>query len=293
MNKAVLVTGASGFIGRHVVRVLADAGIPAVAFGRSVIPGPAGVSISSGDLLHAPDLERALDGVDRVIHLAAATGKASAEQMEAVNVDGTSALIEACGRLGVKRLVHVSTIAVGYEDITDYPYARSKRWAEQLVSESDLDWTIVRPTIVLGPDSPLLGPLKTLATPPVMLVPGAGTVMVQPIDVRDVATALVDMAMREASIGHVVELGGPERITMFNLLRLIREAAGKGPGPSLSIPLFLLKAGATAATGLLGPRTPLTTGQLTAFRYDSTADEPPAGVAPTAEHGIAAMLSAL
>jgi nucleoside-diphosphate-sugar epimerase len=290
VNAAVLVTGASGFIGRWVVRLLSERQVATVALTRSAsIESPGVVSIN-GDLLDPDALDRAMKGVDRVVHLAAATGKASLAEMERVNVGGTRTLVEACVRNGVRRIVHVSSIAVTYSDLSDYPYGRSKLSAEQVVKESDLDWTIVRPTVVLGPDSPALGPFRSLAAGPALMVPGGGRVKVQPIDVRDVARSLVDFVTGPAAVGEIVELGGPEQLPMRELLGRVRKQAGKGVGPMVPIPLGLLRGVARVAEMALGTRAPVTPGQLTAFRFDSTAREAPDGSVATPEHDVAAML---
>ncbi len=261
-----------------------------MAFSRSPAPEVRLCTSVPGDLLNPTDLDRAFRGVDRVIHLAAATGKASDADMQRGNVDGTGALIDACTRNGVSRLVHVSTIAVTYPDLSDYPYGRSKRSAEALVLASGLDWTIARPTIVLGPGSPALGPFRTLAAGPALLVPGGGEVAVQPIDVRDVAASLVTLLDADEAKGKIVELGGPERLSMRDLLNRIRERAGKTPGRGVHVPLAMLGAVARVATALLGTRAPLTPGQLTAFRFDSVAADPPTGCVTSSDRAIDAML---
>ena len=261
-----------------------------MALTRSASVESPGVVSINGDLLDPDALDRAMEGVDRVVHLAAATGKASLVEMERVNVGGTRTMVEACVRNDVRRVVHVSSIAVTYPDLSDYPYGRSKLSAEQVVKESNLDWTIVRPTVVLGPDSPALGPFRSLAAGPALMVPGGGRVKVQPIDVRDVARSLVDIVTGPAAVGEIVELGGPEQLPMRELLGRVRAQAGKGAGPLVPIPLGLLRGVARVAEMTLGTRAPVTPGQLTAFRFDSIARQPPDGSVATPEHDVAAML---
>ena len=153
---ALFLTGATGFIGRRLLPALdAERVGPVHCLVRGPVKLAAGAHLVTGDLLDPSSYAAALAECDTVVHLAALTGKASFKEHRRVNVKGTAALLEACREVGVKRFIHVSTIAVTYPDQDVYAYAQTKTEAEELVRVSRLDFAIVRPTIVLGPGSPL------------------------------------------------------------------------------------------------------------------------------------------
>lgn len=267
------VTGIGGFVGRRVAARIAARGTPAVALIRSGPAVDSGEAIRAvrADLLDPAGYEGALRGCDVVVHLAAATGRASPAEHHRVNVDGTRALLGACERAGVRRFVFVSSIAAGFPDTAGYPYARSKIAAEECVRTSGLDFTIVRPTMIFGPDSPVLVGLRRLAAAPVMPVFGGGRVLVQPIWVEDVAELVLAVADDAALRGDTIELGGPDRLPLIELLRRIRLRVRGRRGPVLKVPIGPMLPVLAVAERVAGRLLPFTIGQLATFRFDGTA----------------------
>lgn len=260
----------------------------------------ADLGIVRGDIREPDRYMEALEEADTVIHLAAATGKASRREHFDVNLHGTRQLVAACERAGVRRFIHVSSIAARFADIGGYPYAESKRAAEDVVRRSSLQWWIVRPTIVLGPDSPIWRRLKALAGGALVLVPGGGRVRVQPIWVDDLADELVRLAGRGAAPrapippGRVLELGGAETLTLNDLLsRIHRSIRGTEPRLvhlPLSAPLAILGLVERIAPSLL----PFQRGQFASFVQDGTARPDFAGPSdPAGRHGVDWMLERL
>ncbi|MGE3956196.1 MAG: SDR family oxidoreductase [Vicinamibacterales bacterium] len=274
MRDAIWVSGAGGFVGRRLLPHLAATGRPVVALLRTppAEPLPDGVTVVRGDLLDPGTYLSSLQGCSTVVHLAASTGKAAASEHERVNGLGTERLVDAAIRAGVGRFVFVSTIATTFPDLADYPYARAKVRAEAAVRASGLPHVILRPTIILGDDAPLLGALGKLAMLPVVVMPGDGRVQVQPIHVDDVCRAIVvslDLASRN---GEAIEIGGPDTLTMEALLQRLRVARGGSAGPVLHVPLVAMRLPLRLAERAgLGAVLPVTAGQLTAFRFDSRA----------------------
>jgi NADH dehydrogenase len=280
-STTLFATGVSGFVGRALLARLAPRRVPdgkgerptrIVGLSRNVtamsLPN---VELVRGDLLRPEGWIRHLEGAGVVLHAAAATGKLRPEEYERVNVEGTRALIEACRRAGVRHLRYVSSIATTYPELERYPYGRSKRDAEELVRQSGLAWSILRPTIVLGRRSALWRSLRGLACLPLIPVFGAGTVRVQPIHVDDLCDVLADWIFDEALAGGTFDAGGPDVLSMEDLLQRIRSAVKGGRGPVLHLPLGPLMGGLRALEGPLFALLPLTSGQLYAFAYDSTA----------------------
>lgn len=280
-STTLFATGVSGFIGRALLARLAPRRVPdgkgerptrVIGLSRNVtamsIPN---VELVRGDLL-APDAwAKHLAGVGVVLHAAAATGKLRPEEYERVNVEGTRALIEACRSAGVRHLRYVSSIAAGYPDLERYPYGRSKRAAEELVRQSGLSWSILRPTIVLGRRSALWESLRGLASLPLIPVFGTGAVRVQPIHVDDLCDVLADWTFDESLAGGTFDAGGPDALSMEDLLQRIKQAVQGRRGAVLHVPLAPLMGGLRLLEGPLFALLPLSSGQLYAFAHDSTA----------------------
>jgi NADH dehydrogenase len=212
-----------------------------------------------------------------VLHLAAVTGKAAPADYQRGNVETTRALLGACDRAGVSRFVFVSTIAATFADRRFYPYAESKIAAEALVAASPINSVIVRPTMILGPGSPIELSLGKLAGLPVSPMFGDGLRRVQPIDVDDVVDVLAALA-QGASIGDgVIEIGGRDTYDLRELYARLRTAHGKAGSPRLmNLPLRLIRQMLAAVEKPLLPLLPLTAGQLATFANDGVAAPHPA-----------------
>ena len=260
MPKGIFVTGASGFVGRHLLPELRTLGRPVVTL--------------EGDLLEPDAYRSALRSCDTVIHLAARTGAASAAEHERVNARGTEVLLDACRNEGVSRILFVSSIAVTFPANIGYHYADAKRRAEDAVTHSGLRFTIVRPTVIAGPGSPNLKSLEQLALLPFVVVPGSGRSRVQPIDVSAVAEAVAGIVRQDAFANTVVELGGSKVLTMEEHLQQIRIARTGRPGSVVHVPLALFSIPLRMAEAVgLGRLLPVTAGQLSSFRFDGVTAE--------------------
>lgn len=255
----VFLTGATGFVGRPFAALLNARHVHVTA-----LPRP------EGDLLTPATYAAALRGADTVVHLAAVTGRAPDAEYARVNVQGTTALVRAARDAGVSRFLFCSTIAVTFPDRRHYPYAISKAEAEAVVADSGLRWTTVRPTIVAGPGSPVMSRLAALARLPVVPLFDGGRARVQPIHVDDLALLLDDVLQRDRFDGEVLEFGGPDVLSLRDLLGRLR---GGRPARWLTIPTAPLRAALAIAEPILGARTPLSRGQLATFRFDGVARE--------------------
>ncbi len=271
--QTLFLTGATGFVGRHVVTRLDSARFPVV---RCLVrPGAAdaardwnrpGLDIISGTLEDPASYALALADADVVLHLAAITGRASPRTYRRINVDGTRQLL-ATGRA---RFVFVSSIAVAFSRTRAYHYARSKREAEALVRASGHNHVIVRPTMVFGPGSPVAEKLSRLASSRVVF--GNGRVLVQPIDVGDLADLLVTLAATNLLPNDVVEAGGPDVIALDALLAGMRRSAGAAPATFFHLPARPIIEVLALIEGLGLRCAPVHAGQLASFVNDSTAD---------------------
>lgn len=272
----LFVTGISGLVGRAVAAELEARRLGATVLLRgSTSDLSGGFRVIAGDLETPQTFAPALKGVRAVLHIAALTGAASEEDFRRVNVEGTRALLAACSEEGIRRFVFVSSIAAGFDDLDRYPYGASKRDAEALVRDSGLDFVIVRPTVVLGPGSPILQRFAQLASLPVSPLPGSGDPRIQPIAAEDLASCLVDLALAEKPSGETIEIGGREVVTLADFLRAIRGARGRRPEAVVRLPLAPIQIGLALAQRLTAGRSPVSPAQLAMFSQDGVAEPHP------------------
>jgi NADH dehydrogenase len=210
-----------------------------------------------------------------VLHLAARTGNASPAEYTKINVEGTQDLLEAAEAQKVRGLLYVSSIAASFPDIGGYPYASSKREAEEVVRLSSIRWTIVRPTIVLGRESPVWAKFSLLARAPLLMVPGNGKARIQPIHVEDLVGLLLRVVVEDRFDGETLEAGGPEVVSIEEFLRRAhRQYRGLFPG-AIRVPLKPGLAVLRAAERLAPIVLPVTAGQFYSFVNDGVAEANP------------------
>ena len=240
--------------------------------GRIVSPESTSIRTLEGSLADIDRYQPELTASECVVHLAAATGKLKPADYFRINVVGTNNLIERAKQCGVKKILFVSSIVVRFPNKDHYYYAQSKEQAEQLVRESGLDYAIVRPTIVAGEGSGVLEGLAKIASLPIVPVFGDGTTRMQPIAVEDLADFLVVILEREMFSRGIFEFGGPEVLTIEELLKRLCRARFQREARVMHIPFGLaaplLKMLERVAYSLL----PVTLGQLAVFRCDGTAE---------------------
>jgi len=278
MAGSVFLTGANGFLGRRLLSLLGacpDRKIICLARRQPTESQPKNVEFVLGDLLGCNAYAHALSGCDAVVHLAAATGKHAPEDYFRINRDGSKSLTVAAQQAGVRRFLYVSSIAVKFCDKSHYPYAQSKEQAEMAVKQSGLHWTIVRPTMIFGKGAPVLDGLSRLAALPLVPMFGDGRTPVQPIFVDDLATCLIEMLEDESFSGRTLEMGGPEVLSIEDLLLQIRHSLGRGGAQVIHLPTRPIAAGLGWVEPFLRPLLPFTAGQLASFTNPGTISPDP------------------
>jgi len=263
---AVLVTGATGFLGEHLCRVLVERGhiVRGLARSRSAVLAEVGVEHVRGDVLAGPELDRALEGVAAVFHLAGAVSRDpdDAQRMMRLHVDGTRRVLERMAAAGVKRMVLASTsgtIGVSKDEaiidetapyaeeiVAGWPYYASKIYQERLAFEHGtrlgIEVVAVNPSLLLGPGDRRLsstGDVRKFIKRQIPVVPDGGMSFV---DARDAALATAN-ALERGRPGERYLLGGPNW-TMKEFFARLGRVANVAP-PRLKLPSKLNRWGAS------------------------------------------------
>lgn len=243
-----LVTGANGLLGSHLVELLLELGEPTRAMVRVGEDGRSlersGAEVCTGDLRDRASLERAVQGVDRVLHCAARTGPWGLNrEYQLDNVLGLNSLVDAALSAGVQRFVHVSSISVHGNDVGGEadesaplrfqgdPYSRSKLAGEQLLAMATrrhgAPITIVRPGLIYGPrDAASFGRFAELLLHGKMVLIGSGENHLPLIYVRDVARGIVLAGTAPSAIGQTYLLVNDERVTQRQYFAAIAAELG-------------------------------------------------------------------
>jgi uncharacterized protein YbjT (DUF2867 family) len=233
MNRVVTVIGGSGFVGRYVVRALAKRGYRMrVAVRRPELAGhlqPLGflgqILAVQANVRHRPSVERAVRGSHAVVNLVGILYERGRQRFDAVHADAASVVAECARQAGVERLAHMS--AIGADPNSPSDYAKSKALGEQGVLAGFPEATIVRPSIVFGPEDQFFNRFAAMARiSPVLPIIGSGT-RFQPAFVGDVAEAIARIVDGAARRAVAYELGGPDVKTFRELLEFMLDVVGR------------------------------------------------------------------
>jgi uncharacterized protein YbjT (DUF2867 family) len=265
----IFVTGASGFVGGHVVHELRGRGLAV----RCLVRDPRkaaklaawGCELSQGDMTDPASLRRGVDGADTVVHLVAIR-QGSEEQFRRVMVDGTRDLLAAASGAGVRRFLHMSALGTSEATKELVPYYRAKWEMEEMVRASGLPHVTFRPSFIFGPDGGILPTFAKLARlAPVTPIIGSGRQRIQPIWADDVATYFAEGAARDDVTGRTFELGGPDVVSWNEFWGRLKAARGMRR-PSIHVPVSLMRLNALLTERLPG-NIPLTRDLLKMLEY--------------------------
>jgi uncharacterized protein YbjT (DUF2867 family) len=234
----VLVIGAGGFIGRHVVQALEGAGHSVMRGVRSP-HGEGDVCADLARMLRPEQWAPALRGVDVVVNAAGIFRERSASSFAQVHDAGPRALFAACEAGGVRSVVHIS--ALGADADARSAFHLSKRSADSDLAARRLDWVIVYPSLVFGPGGQSARQFAALASMPVAPLPGDGLQRVQPVHVQDLAAAIAKLVQGAAPRSRL-EAVGPRAVTVREWLGVLRGQMGLGRARFLPVPLALVRA---------------------------------------------------
>jgi uncharacterized protein YbjT (DUF2867 family) len=227
----ILVTGGTGFIGQALVKQLTEAGYPVRLLIRPSLKSPniptgVAVDVTVSSLNDERGLRAAMVGVNTVFHLAGGEWKGAYANLLEIDIRGTQAVVQAASMAGVQRFYYVSHL--GADRGSAYPVFKAKAIAEEHIRRSGLDYTILRTSIIYGPNDGFTSGIAKLMhlIPFVFLTPGDGEVLVQPLWVEDLATCLLWSLEDNQTRNQTYEIGGPEYLTFNHVALLIMNALG-------------------------------------------------------------------
>lgn len=229
----IVITGASGYLGSHITRRLADQGERV----RALVYSPErarkegrlqGLEVEwvAADVTRAEDLEKAFQGASAIIHTVAIAIEKKGGSYESINYQGTVNAVEAARKCGIARFINISQL--GADSRLPYRFLASKGKAQEYVAASDLEWTAFRPSVIWGPEDEFANTFARLVpfSPLIFPVIGSSESKFQPVWVEDVVTCVVKALHDPETIKMEFELGGPEVLTLEEIERRTLEAIG-------------------------------------------------------------------
>ena len=269
----ILVTGATGFVGRHVVRRLRKTGaVRALVRDRSKAAALSDVEVVEADLTRRESLGPAVAGVEAIIHAAAITADRKEPYRggyDQINRVGTANLIAAAKAADVSRLVVMS--GLGTKPAPDGTYMATRCGLEEAVRASGIPFVILQPSILFGDGAKFISALSRLIrVSPVVPLIGGGKLRFQPLWIEDLVTCLVNALDADQLTGRAIPLGGSEYVTFKEIIQTICQAMSVRR-LLVPLPLWIARIQALAMTAVL-PHPPLTPAALELFGFDNATD---------------------
>ena len=279
----ILVTGAGGFIGRHLVAALRAAGHEVVgaardpAAARRLYPEIEWRGVDFNRALAPADWAPVLQGVDAVVNCAGILQSARGNDVHRVHTTAPIALFQAAEAAGIRRVVQVS--ALGAEAGAGSAYAASKERADEALAASRLDWVVLQPSLVYARDSyggtALMRAMAAL--PYVVPLPGRGRQAFQPIHMADLAAVAVALMAPGAPVRTRLVASGPEPLDLRQILAGYRRWLGFGEARFLPVPMSMIRLAARLGDGLrwLGGTGALCSTAVAQLEYGNAAQPDP------------------
>ncbi len=195
------ITGGTGFVGGHLLTAAGAAGYPVRALTRGWRPSEPGIEWIEGALDRPESLALLCEQADVIIHIAGLINAPDRAGFEAVNVGGTAAVVDAARAAGLRRFIHISSLAARDPDLSDYGWSKAR--SERVVAASGLDWTMLRPPAIYGPGDRETFELFRMAKRGLVTLPPGGRFSV--IHVGDLCRLILALVDAPASLGETYE----------------------------------------------------------------------------------------
>lgn len=269
----ILITGANGFIGRHLVHALRMQHdiVVCVRDPESAKERFPGLGTVVRDFATTTTVEAwltCLRRIDVVINAVGIIRESRTQTFEQLHHRAPCAMFQACARAGVRKVIQIS--ALGADDTAFSQYHLSKRAADDCLRQLDLDWVIVKPSLVYGPGGTSAAFFKALAALPLIPIVDRGEQPIQPIHIDDLVTAIVTLLRPDAPARLSLDAVGPHPITFKGMLEQYRHWLGLPVGHLLPVP-YTLSLFAGRLAGFLG-NTPMTGEAIEMLRRGNTGD---------------------
>lgn len=285
----VLVTGGAGFVGSNIIEQLINDGKSVRAMVHNVDKAKVRlekfgdkVEIVQGDVTDRDSIPALLKDVSAIIHTVAISMEKSSATYEDVNYQGTINMVDAAVDEGVSRFIFISQN--GADSSLPYRFLASKGKAQDYVAQSQLNWTVLRPSAIFGPQDEFFNTFARLVkvTPIIFPLVGGGKAEFQPVSVKDVASAAVKSLNDETTAGKMYELGGPEVLTLGEIEQRVLKALNTSR-IMFPAPVWLLRPIVYVMQTVL-PGSPVTTSLLELLAVPNTTPDnglPELGIEPT------------
>lgn len=236
----ILLCGASGFVGRHLEAALLAAGHEVVRGVRQ--PRRTGdIAIDYRDDINPDIWLPRLAGIEAVVNAIGVLRDSPAQPMTRLHDQAPRALFAAAAQGGVKRIVQISALGAGTG--LNFPYMKTKQAADDFLQTLNVDWAILRPSLIFGMDGESTRMFTLLARMPLLMLPEGGAQMVQPVHIDDLAQAVVNLlGTGNPPLRSVIECVGPEPVSLGGLIASYRMQRGGKVPKILAVPGFMLKA---------------------------------------------------
>ncbi|HEY3298984.1 MAG TPA: complex I NDUFA9 subunit family protein, partial [Armatimonadota bacterium] len=266
----ILLTGCTGFVGSHLAEALVKHGLHVRCLVRNSHTIDSltqeGMTNVSGDVMQYDSLVAATEGVDTVIHLVGIIREHGEATFERIHVEGTRNIIRAAQENGVRRFIYQSALGARERGVSEY---QTTKWqAEQLTTESGMEWIVTRPSVLIGRGGEFVDTLVELVTrPPIIPIIGSGNYKLQPLWIEDLTEAFIMMLNDDEHWGKIYELGGPEQLTFNRMIVLTCRVLGIRK-PIIHLPEWLMRP-IVRVLESIHANTPITSDQLAMLAEDS------------------------
>jgi NADH dehydrogenase len=272
-EKVVCIFGASGFIGRHLIRRLTKKDFRVVAATRSPylhgylkpLGNPGQIDLEKVNLFDEERLRILIKNSDVVINLVGILHETKKQKFENIHAKFPDLLSKLCSELNIKKLVHIS--ALGINETVSSQYMQSKLKGEKNIINNFNRSVILRPSVIFGPEDKFFNQFASMADFfPVLPLIGGGLTYFQPIYVGDIAKSIMAVLEKEEINNNIFELGGPQIFTFKELMKILLKEINK---KRFLIPIPFLFAKFQAKILQLLPKPLLTTDQVEMLKYDN------------------------